>query len=85
MPIEMCCPQCFGRFEAAPESLGEETLTGIFPEVPCAALGDGETFEDMISAALGERPASPCPSCGERLRVSEEGLGQLALTMLARM
>jgi hypothetical protein len=85
MPIEMCCPRCFARFAAAPDSLGEEALTHLFPDVPCGALGDGETFEDMISAALYSHAASPCPSCGEGLRVSEESLGQLALTMLARM
>jgi len=85
MPIEMCCPRCFGRFDAAPDSLGEEALTRLFPEVPCGALGDGETFEDMISSALSGFATSPCPACGERLCVSEEGLGQLAATMLARM
>ena len=81
MPIEMLCPHCHGRFDTAADSLGE----ALFPIVPSPALGDGETFEDMISAALDERGARSCPECGEGLRVSEEGLGQLALTMMARM
>ena len=85
MPIELCCPRCQSRSDALTASLGEEAMAQIFPDVPCGAMGDGETFEDMIYAALIDRGASPCPSCGEAMRVTEEGLGQLALSMLSRM
>ena len=85
MSLEMCCPRCFRRFTAPPERAGEQVLEQMFAEQPLYALGDGETFEDMISTTLtGDEPV-PCPACGAVLQFSEESLGELALTMLSRM
>ena len=50
---------------------------------PWYALGDGETFEDMIFSSLTENGFISCPCCGECVSVSEESLGQLAMEMLA--
>ena len=52
-------------------------------EGPWYALGDGETFEDMIFAALTARGAIRCPGCGEPVNVTEESLGQVAMEVLA--
>jgi hypothetical protein len=85
MQFEMCCPRCFRRFAAPPEAARDEILEQVFPDARGYALGDGETFEDMISTALAEHTATLCPACGGRLQFSEESLGRLAMTMLARM
>jgi hypothetical protein len=57
----------------------------MFNDRFCEALGDGDTFEDMISVALADDEPAPCPRCGTDLQVSEESLSQLALTMLSRI
>jgi hypothetical protein len=57
----------------------------VFDDQPIYALGDGETFEDMISNALSEHRPTHCPECGAVVHLSEESLGKLALRMLARM
>jgi hypothetical protein len=53
-------------------------------EGPWYALGDGETFEDMIFTALTSRGAIHCPECGEAVSVSEESLGELAMAVLTQ-
>jgi len=83
MRIELSCPHCFCRFAAPPEASAEEIYERMFDEGHCYALGDGNTFEDMIFGALTERGAICCPECGDPVSVSEESLGQLAMEMLA--
>jgi hypothetical protein len=46
------------------------------------ALGDGETFEDMIFNTLTAHGAIDCPECGEPVGVSEESLGRMAMEVL---
>jgi hypothetical protein len=85
MEIELCCRNCFCRFVAPPETAHEKVLDQMFDDGPAYALGDGETFEDMIFTALIENGRIQCPECGEAVHVSEESLGRLAMSMLARM
>jgi hypothetical protein len=80
MPIEFCCPRCMIHFKD-PTAILEQ----MFDEHCASALGDGDTFEDMISVALTEGGPAPCPQCGAEMQVSEESLSQLALTMLSRI
>ena len=82
---EACARPSTGDRVAQAGSIGDEAMSRIFPEVPGFALGDGETFEDMIFTALDDDRTTDCPTCGETMQVSEESLGQLALSMLARM
>jgi hypothetical protein len=85
MQIELCCPGCL-RCSAAPTDAGAEALLDqMLVDAPGYALGDGETFEDMISTTLSEQSALPCPDCGTAMHFSEQSLGQLAMTMLTRM
>jgi hypothetical protein len=49
---------------------------------PWYALGDGETFEDMIFSALIGQGAIPCPECGDPVTVNEESLGQFTREVL---
>jgi hypothetical protein len=85
MQIELCCPACSCRFVAPPETSSEEVLDRMFNDGPWYALGDGETFEDMIFTTLTDHGDIQCPQCGDPVNVSEESLGQLALTMLEKM
>lgn len=83
MQIELCCPSCCCRFVAPPESSPEELHEQMFDQGPEFCLGDGETFEDMIFAALTTNGAIYCPECGQAVSISEESLGRLALEVLA--
>jgi hypothetical protein len=84
MQIELHCPQCTCQFRSSPNTPADEIRDRMFEDGPWYALGDGETFEDMVFAALTARGAIHCPECGEPVQVSEESLGQLTLEMLTQ-
>lgn len=77
MQVELYCPSCEGRYTASPETRAA-VLDRATEEGPWSALGDGETFEDRVAAALADR----CPRCGGAATVSEESLGRLTLEVL---
>jgi hypothetical protein len=81
--IELYCERCDCGFTAPPETSAQKILELMTEEGPWYGLGEGETFEDMIFAALTERGAIYCPVCGEQVAVSEESLGKMAMEMLA--
>jgi len=83
MQVELFCPQCACRFAAHPDTPAAEVLDRMTEEGPWYALGDGETFEDMIFAALTSRGVIRCPECGDPVSVSEESLGHLAMQVLS--
>jgi len=83
MRVELYCPHCDGRFAAPPDTPAAEILDRMTEEGPWYALGDGETFEDMIFAALTSRGGIRCPDCGDMVSVSEETLGQLTMELLS--
>jgi hypothetical protein len=83
MRIELNCTSCFCRFVAPAQTPDDEIRERMCTDGAWYALGDGNTFEDMIFASLMERGAIYCPECGEPVSVSEESLGQLAMEMLA--
>jgi hypothetical protein len=82
MLVELFCPHCQSRFAAAPETPAAAVLDRATEEGPWNALGDGETFEDALAAALADRATGLCPTCGEEATVSEESLGRLTLELL---
>jgi hypothetical protein len=84
MRIELYCPECSCHFRAAPDASAVDVLHQMTEEGPWYALGDGETFEDMIFTALTSRGAIYCPDCGEPVSVSEESLGQVSLEILSQ-
>ena len=67
MQVELYCPHCCCRFVAAPETPAAEVLDRMAEEGPWYALGDGETFEDMIFTTLFSRGDIHCSECGEAL------------------
>ena len=85
MKIELYCKCCECRFVAPPDTSAEDVSDRMFEDGPWYALGDGETFEDMIFSTLTERGEIWCPECGEPVAVSEESLGEVAMSMLAEM
>jgi hypothetical protein len=84
MQIELSCPSCACRFVAPPEASSDDVFDRMFEDGPRYALGDGETFEDMIFSTLTEHGQICCPECGEAVSVSEESLGKLAMEVLAQ-
>lgn len=82
MQVELSCPNCHCQFSASPETPSAEVLDRMADEGPWYALGDGETFEDMIFSTLFACGEIRCSECGEPVSVSEESLGQLAMEVL---
>jgi hypothetical protein len=82
MRVELYCPQCGCRFAAAPDTPAAEVLDRMAEDGPWYALGDGETFEDMIFSRLFASGEIRCSECGGPVTVTEESLGQLTLEVL---
>jgi hypothetical protein len=82
MQVELFCPYCSCCFSASPETPAAEVLDRMAEEGPWYALGDGETFEDMIFSTLFAAGAIRCSECGESVGVSEQSLGQLTMEVL---
>lgn len=82
MRVELHCPCCGHHFSAAPESPMGEVFERLATEGPWSALGDGETLEDLVVAALPNGGGSVCPHCDAPVRVSEESLGRFTLELL---
>jgi hypothetical protein len=82
MELDLRCPACLSHVETLEELT---MLDRIFGDRACCALGDGETFEDMIHSVLSEHGAMQCTSCGKPIELSEDDLGHLAWTMLSRI
>ena len=85
MQIELFCDCCACRFVAPPEASSSEVIDRMSEEGPWYALGDGETFEDMIFSSLTAEGDIFCPHRGEPVAVSEESLGRMAMSMLSQM
>jgi hypothetical protein len=82
MQVELFCPHCSHSFAASPDEPAAEVLDRMAEEGPWYALGDGETFEDMIFSTLFACGSIRCSACGEPVSVSEQSLGQLTLEVL---
>jgi hypothetical protein len=82
MLVELYCPKCDSRFTVAPGTPAASVFDRVSAEGPWSALGDGETFEDSVAAALADRGAGRCPRCGTAATVSEESLGRFTRDLL---
>ena len=82
MQVELYCPHCCTSFIAKPQTPAHEVLDRMAEEGPWYALGDGETFEDMIFSTLFAVGDIRCADCGECASVSEESLGRLTMEVL---
>jgi hypothetical protein len=77
MEIELCCAPCGCRFSAAPETPRDAVMDRMTDDGPWFGLAEGNTFEDMIFAALLSRGAIGCPECRELVDVRETSIGAL--------
>jgi hypothetical protein len=84
MQVELCCPRCESRFRVPPDAPVQEALERAADEGPWSALGDGETFEDWLFAALDSGETIHCPACGAVVPLREEDLAQVARDVLAQ-
>jgi hypothetical protein len=82
MQVELFCCHCGCRFVAEPETPAAEVLDRMAGEGPWFALGDGETFEDMVFNTVFACGAIRCSECGQAVSVTEESLGKLTLEVL---
>ncbi len=82
MQVELNCYSCGCSFTAHPDTPAAEILDRMADDGPWYALGDGETFEDMIFSTLFARGDIRCAECGEPVTVTEESLGRLAMEVL---
>lgn len=82
MQVELYCPRCCCSFAAPPDMPAAEVLDRMADEGPWYALGDGETYEDMIFSALFACGSIRCAECGAPASVTEQSLGQLTLEVL---
>jgi hypothetical protein len=82
MQIELYCPHCSCSFAEEPDAPAAEVLDRMGEEGPWYALGDGETFEDMIFSTLFASGTIRCTECGEAVSVTEQSLNRLAMEVL---
>ncbi|NBO93155.1 MAG: hypothetical protein EBV06_12730 [Planctomycetia bacterium] len=82
MQIELYCNCCDRAFVAPSEIPAAEVLDCMAEQGPWYALGDGETFEDMIFSTIFARGHIRCGDCGEPVSVNEESLSAMALEVL---
>jgi hypothetical protein len=73
MQTELYCPCCQCRFRAAANTPANAIVDRMTEEGPWIALGEGETFEDMIVAALAQRGRILCPECRQVLSIQKVG------------
>ena len=78
MQIHLYCPDCLCQFSAPADTPASEILDRMTDDAPWFALAEGETFEDMVFAALGRRGKILCPECRSDVLVSGKSLGRIA-------
>jgi hypothetical protein len=74
MKIELHCADCGSQFSAAADTPLDDILDRMIDEGPWYALAPGQTFEEMVRAALSGRGKILCPECGRSLSIRERGL-----------
>ena len=82
MQVELYCTNCHCRFAAPPDTPAADVVDQMAEEGPWYALGDGETFEDMIFSTLFACGTIRCSACGESASVSEQSLSEMAMEVL---
>ena len=84
MSFELHCSRCRRTFRVPAGSQAAATLAQVAEQGPWCALGDGETFDDAVSSALGNQERAGCPECGGQVSASEDSLSQFAQELLGQ-
>ena len=74
MDIHLFCPHCRCHFSAEADTPANEILDRMTDDAPWFALAEGETYEDMVFAALASRGRILCPDCREEVLVGGKSL-----------
>jgi hypothetical protein len=82
MNVELYCPCCDHAFTATPDTPAAEVLDRMADIGPWYAVGDGETFEDMIFSTLLACGHIRCGDCGEPATVNEQSLARMTREVL---
>jgi hypothetical protein len=61
--IHLHCPRCGCHFQAPGTMPAAEVLGRMTDDAPWFALAEGDTFADMVFAALASRGKILCPEC----------------------
>jgi hypothetical protein len=69
MKIGLYCPKGCSQFSAPADTPADEIVDRMIDEGPWYALAAGETFDEMVQAALSERGRILCPDCGKALSI----------------
>jgi hypothetical protein len=70
--IHLHCPRCGSHFSAPADAPASVVLDRMTDEAPWFALAEGETFRDMVCAALAARGKILCPDCRGKVLVGEQ-------------
>jgi hypothetical protein len=73
MTIDLHCAGCGSQFSAAADTPVDDILDRMIDEGPWYALAPGQTFAEMVRAALSGRGKILCPECGRILSIRERG------------
>ncbi len=84
MHIHLRCPRCPCCFSAPADLPAAEVLARMTDDAPWFALAEGETFEEMVFAALDRRGKVLCPDCRSEVLVGGDSLGRLSDAELRR-
>jgi hypothetical protein len=84
MRLMLDCPRCNDHFLMPLDSPAAAVLEQLTEAGPWCAVGDGETLEDQVFAALGTKEMMICPLCGTAVTLREENLGQFARALLTQ-
>jgi hypothetical protein len=84
MQLELQCCRCAYHSTVYQHPRTSQIWNQLTEEGPWFALGDGQTFEDRISATLIADDETRCPECGGRLAVSEESLAEASRELLTQ-
>jgi hypothetical protein len=79
MQIHLYCPDCLCQLSAPADTPASEILDRMTDDAPWFALADGETFEDMVLAALDVRGQILCPECRRDVLVGGKRQGRIAV------
>jgi len=69
MWIHLYCSSCSCLFSALADTPASQVLDRMTDDAPWFALAEGDTFEEMVSAALQRRGKLICPECREEIQV----------------
>jgi hypothetical protein len=78
MQIHLHCPRCACHFSAPADTPASEVLDRMNDDAPWFALAEGDTFAEMVFAALASRGKILCPECRGEILVGGDNLGRFA-------